>query len=237
MSQTERTSAAASARRMSSKPVIKREPSLLAIRTLWDTFAMKHGSRVVSLGVAAAVSCAQVGPYVWVDDYAPAAEVDPGGEYRIAPGDLLAVSVYHEEGMSTHERVRQDGKVSVPLLHDVQAAGLSPRTLAEQIQARLKEYINVPRVTVAVEETHPMTVPVLGEVAHPGQYPLERGAGVLAALAACGGLTEFAHRDRIFVLRRNPSPVRIRSTFEALSRGQGRAAPFRLPAGDVVVLE
>src|SRR5260370_6064152 len=137
----------------------------------------------------------------------------------------------------SHERVREEGKVALPLLHDVQAAGLSPRTLAEQIQARLKEYINVPRVTVAVEETHPMTVPVLGEVAHPGQYPLERGAGVLEALAAGGGLTEFAHRDRIFVLRRHPAPVRIRSTFEALSRGQGRAAAVRLAGRDPVVLD
>jgi polysaccharide export outer membrane protein len=88
-----------------------------------------------------------------------------------------------------------------------------------------------------VEETRPLTVPVLGEVAHPGQYALERGAGVLEALAAGGGLTEFAHRDRIFVLRRHPVQVRIRSTFEALSRGQGRAAAFRLESGDVVVVE
>jgi polysaccharide export outer membrane protein len=191
---------------------------------------------VVSVG-AAAVACAQVGPYVWVDDYPPPAGTAAGSEYLIAPGDLLAVHVYREEAMSTRERVRQDGKVSVPLLHDVQAAGLSPSTLAEQIQTRLKEFINVPRVTVAVEEVHPLVVPVLGEVAHPGQYNLEKGAGVLEALAAAGGLTEFAHRDRIFVLRREPSPVRVRYTFEALSRGQGRAAAFRLQAGDAVVVE
>jgi polysaccharide export outer membrane protein len=200
-------------------------------------FAMRHSSWVISLSVAATVSCARVGPYVWVDDYAPPAQVETGGDYQIATGDLLAVLVYHEEGMSTHARVRQDGKVSVPLLHDVQAAGLTPGMLAEQIQVRLKAYINVPRVTVVVEETRPLTVPVLGEVAHPGQYLLERGAGVLEALAAGGGLTEFAHRDRIFVLRRHPTPVRIRSTFEALSRGQGRATAFRLQAGDVVVVE
>lgn len=198
---------------------------------------MKHGGWVLSIGVATAVSCAHVGPYVWVDDYAASAEGEGSGEYRIAPGDLLAVLVYREEGMSTHERVRQDGKLSIPLLHDVQAAGLTPRLLAEQIQTRLKEYINVPRVMVAVEEMRPLSVPVLGEVAHPGQFPLERGAGVLEALAAGGGLTEFAHRDRIFVLRRNSTPVRIRFTFEALSHGQGRAAAFRLQAGDVVVVE
>jgi polysaccharide biosynthesis/export protein len=189
------------------------------------------------IGALAAVSCAHVGSYVWVDDYKTAAEAEGGGEYLIAPGDLLAVHVYREDAMSTRERVRQDGKVSVPLLHDVQAAGLTPRQLAEQIQVRLKEFINVPRVTVAVEETRPLTVPVLGEVAHPGQYPLERGAGVLEALAASGGFTDYAHRDRIFVLRRDQTLSRIRFTFEALSRGQGRAAAFRLRAGDAVVVE
>src|SRR5256885_2432906 len=84
-------------------------------------------------------------------------------------------------------RVRQDGKVSVPLVHDVQAAGLSPSMLAEQIQTRLKEYLNVPRVTVAVEEIRPLTVPVVGEVSHPGQYNLDKGGGVIEALAAAGG--------------------------------------------------
>jgi len=195
---------------------------------------MNCGALVSAL---AAVSCAHVGSYVWVDDYKPAADAEGGGEYRIAPGDLLAVHVYREDAMSTRERVRQDGKVSVPLLHDVQAAGLTPRQLAEQIQVRLKEFINIPRVTVAVEETRPLTVPVLGEVARPGQYPLERGAGVLEALAAAGGFTDYAHRDRIFVLRRDQRLSRIRCTFEALSRGQGRAAAFRLQAGDAVVVE
>jgi polysaccharide export outer membrane protein len=198
---------------------------------------MKLNWRVISLGLAALVSCAGVGPYVWVDDYPAPANAGAGHDYQIAPGDVLSVIVYRQEGMSTRERVRQDGKVSLPLLRDVQAAGLSPSALADEIQNRLKNYINVPVVTVAVEESRPLAVPVLGEVIHPGQYNVDRDAGVLDALAAAGGFTEFAHRDRIFVLRRQPQLVRIRSTFEALSRGQGRAITFRLQAGDVVVVE
>jgi polysaccharide export outer membrane protein len=147
------------------------------------------------------------------------------------------VVVYRQEGMTSRERVREDGKVSLPLIRDVQAAGLTTSELSEQIQNRLKDYINVPAVTVAVVETRPLVVPVLGEVAHPGQYTMEKGAGVLDALAAAGGFTEFAHRDRIFVLRRQPKLTRIRTTFEALSRGQGRAGALRLQAGDVVVVE
>jgi len=133
--------------------------------------------------------------------------------------------------------VRQDGKVSLPLLGDVQAAGLTPGELAMQLQEALKRYINYPNVTVAVAETRPLVVPVVGEVAKPGQYMLEKGAGVLEALAAAGGFTDFAHRDRIFVLRREPKLVRIRFTFEALSRGQGQATALQLQAGDVVVVE
>jgi len=202
---------------------------------VWKNFVMNPSRRAMSLGVAALFSCARIGPYLWVDDYAPPA-ADPGG-YRIAVGDVLSVVVYRQEGMSAREKVRQDGKVSLPLLRDVQAAGFSPSELAQQIQDRLKDYINVPVVTVAVAETRPLVVPVLGEVAKPGQFTLEKGAGVLDALAAGGGFTEFAHRDRIFVLRREPRLVRIRFTFEALSRGQGRATALQLQAGDVVVVE
>jgi polysaccharide export outer membrane protein len=201
---------------------------------MWNTSVMRL-STWVWCGLAAA--CAQVGPYVWIDDYSPPAEHDRAEDYRIAPGDLLSVTVYRQEGVSVRERVRQDGKVSIPLLRDVQAAGFTPSVLAQRIQTALKDFINVPVVTVAVVETHPLTVPVLGEVGHPGQYTLEKGAGVLDALAAAGGFTEFAHRDRIFVLRRQPVPVRIRATFEDLSRGQGRAVAFRLQPGDAVVVE
>jgi polysaccharide export outer membrane protein len=198
---------------------------------------MKLGRCVRSLGLAAALSCSHVGPFVWVNDYAAPADAEAGREYQIAPGDLLSVRVYLQEGMTTRERVRHDGRISLPMIGDVQAAGRSPSVLAEQIQSRLKAYINKPVVTVTVEETRPLAVPVLGEVARPGQYNLEKGAGVLDALAAAGGFTDFAHRDRIFVLRRQPALVRIRFTFEELSRGQGRAIAFRLQPGDAVVVE
>jgi polysaccharide biosynthesis/export protein len=181
-------------------------------------------------------SCAPVGRYVWVDEYAEPPQVGPG-DYQIGPGDLLAIRVYGHDAISTRERVRQDGKISVPLLGDVQAAGLSPGKLGEDLKSRLKDFLSAPFVTVGVEEIRPLAVPVLGEVNRPGQYTLEKGSGVLEALAAAGGLTDMAHRDRIFVLRKNPSAVRIRLSFEALSRGQGRASAFRLQPADSVVVE
>lgn len=182
-------------------------------------------------------ACASVGPFVWADEYL-AREEAAGAAYRIAPGDLLAVRVYNQEAMSARERVRGDGMVSLPLLRDVQAAGLAPNALAEIVQERLKQYINQPVVTVAVQESRPVVVPVLGEVARQGNFPLDNGATVLDALAAAGGLNDFAHRDRLFLLRREDGKLlRIRCTFEALSRGQGRASELRLRPGDTVVVE
>lgn len=200
---------------------------------------MTNSSRLLLLGMMGLLlSCAATGPFIWADDYVPPSEpAEPGAGYRIAPGDLISVNVYSQEGISARERVRADGMISLPLLRDVRAAGLTPNALAEQVQARLKDFINKPVVSVAVTEPSRLSIPVIGEVTHPGQYALENGAGVLEALAAAGGLNEVASRDRIFVLRREPSFVRIRCSYEALSHGQGRAAVLRLRHGDSIVVD
>ncbi len=166
--------------------------------------------------------------------------VNVEGEYVIAPGDVLLVRVFQQEAMSARVKVRADGKVSLPLLNDVEVAGKSPPVLAIELQSRLKGFINTPVVTVSLEETRPVQVSVLGEVSKAGVVILEGGSGVLQALAAAGGLTPFAHRDGIFVLRKvpgKPTPKRIRFTWEVLSQGEGPAARFVLLPGDAVVAE
>jgi polysaccharide biosynthesis/export protein len=174
--------------------------------------------------------------YIWVDDLMPT-RITPVGEYTIGYGDAISVRVYNQDNMSARVRVRNDGKVSLPFLNDVEAAGKSPTQLAQDIQTRLREYIVNPMVTVVLEETRPLSISVLGEVIKPGVYPLESGAGVLQAIASAGGATDFARRDRVFVLRKMPEPMRIRFTYEALVSGQGKAAGFDLRPGDVVVVE
>ncbi len=175
---------------------------------------------------------------MWVDDLP---EAPAEAAYLIAPGDVLNVRVFQQEAISTpRARVRQDGKVSLPLLNDVQAAGLAPEALAAQIQARLKSFINNPVVNVSVEESRPVSVSVLGEVSRPGVVSLDSGAGVLHALAAAGGFNEFSRREAIFVLRHiagRATPLRIRFSYEALVRAEGKAPTFALAAGDVVVVE
>ena len=177
------------------------------------------------------------GVFLSADEYVAPAVND--GEYIIRPGDMLNVRVFQQENMSARSRVRNDGKISLPFLNDVTAAGFTPVVLGGQLQTRLKDFINNPVVTVSLEEVRQLSISVLGQVPHPGIYPLEVGAGVLQALAAAGGLTLFADRD-IFVMRMMPfgeKPLRIRFEYEKLVKAEGKAAGFLLRSGDTVIVE
>jgi polysaccharide export outer membrane protein len=197
-------------------------------------------SRVaLALACLALSACKTPAPYVWVD--ALPAQAEPADkEYVIQPGDQLAVRVWGQESMSARARVRPDGRISLPFLDDVEAAGLTPSALGKRIQARLKEFVVNPVVTVSLEDLRPVAVSVLGEVTRPGQYQLDQGAGVLPALAAAGGMTPFADKDGIYVIRKRKGagdPERIRFTYQALTGARGPAATFRLQGGDVVVVD
>ena len=180
--------------------------------------------------------CASSKGAIDVEQFKDANESAPR-EYVIRVSDLLSVQVYSDEKASGRTRVRSDGRISLPLINDVDAAGKTPVKLAADIEAGLKSLIVNPRVTVSVEESSPLLISVIGEVTKPGSQPLTNDAGVADALAAAGGLTPYAHKDRIFVVRTRPQPVRIHFTYEAVTRSVGPASLFRLRAGDVVVVE
>lgn len=178
------------------------------------------------------------GAFIPVSDF----EAPDTGEYLVLPGDVLQVRVFQQEAMSARVKVRADGKVSLPFVNEVQVTGKAPAIIAAELQVKLKDFVNTPVVTVSLEETRPLTVSVVGEVVRPGTVTLELGAGVLQALAGAGGLTDFAQRDGLFVLRTvvrdgRPQQVRVRLTWDELTRGVGKAARFGLLAGDVVVAE
>jgi len=185
-----------------------------------------------ALAVATGAGCADA-PYVWIDRLP---EQPAANDYVIAPGDLVNVRVLNQDTMSTRTRVRNDGKIALPLVGELDLHGKAPAEASRELAARLKEFVVSPVVTVTVEETRPTSVSVLGEVTRPGVYTLEGSAGVLQALAAAGGLTEYAGRDAIYVVRSAPSP-RVRFTFSGLAQGDKRATAFRLRAGDVVIVE
>jgi polysaccharide export outer membrane protein len=158
----------------------------------------------------------------------------------IQTGDAISVRVWGQDNLSSRSKVRPDGKISLPFVPEVQAAGVTPAVLSKKIQASLKDLLVNPVVTVTLDEPRPLQVSVLGEVVRPGSFLLDQSAGVLQAIAAASGMTPFASKDAIMVIRQRPeggSPQRIRFSYEALTQVKGRASAFRLQGGDVVVVE
>lgn len=188
--------------------------------------------------LAASLSCGHSEPYLWASDLPPAS-AHAGVAYVIQPGDLLGIRLLDQEAMTARSHVRTDGRISFALLGEVEAAGKRPIELSREIEdsLRLHKYFNDPHVVVDVEEERPSSVLVFGEVAHPGSIVLGRGTGVLQVLLNAGGLTEFADRNRIFVIRKGVVPSRIRFRFKDLLDVESPAAQFRLTAEDIVQVE
>jgi polysaccharide export outer membrane protein len=165
---------------------------------------------------------------------------DAGGRdiaYRIGPEDVLKINVWENEALNVSVPVRPDGRISLPLLNDVQAAGLTPLELRERLTARLAEYVDSPEVVVIVSEVHSFKVSVLGEVERPGRYELGSRVTVLDVLALAGGFTDFAKRSRIGVLRDDGSGSRyLRFDYDEAASGHRRQANFTLQPGDIVVV-
>lgn len=182
----------------------------------------------------AAGGCGGSGTYVWFDKYPAEPE---SSEYTMNPGDVVNLRVFGHDDMNVKEKIRADGRIAVPLIGEVEAAGKHPAELRAELEARLKEYIVSPNVLVTIEDSRPITVVLLGEVTRPGTYALQPDGNLAEALAAAGGLTEFASRDGIYVVRRRPSAVRIRFTYDAVSRNEQYAGGFRLHPDDLVVVE
>lgn len=157
-------------------------------------------------------------------------------DYRIGPEDVLDIAVWNNTAISRTVPVRPDGKISVPLVNDVQAAGLTPMELRDVLMKELVEYIPAPEVSVIVREVRSFKVSVIGEVRKPGRYELKSGATVLDVLAMAEGFTEFAARSRVVVLRHEGgSAQRIPFSYNRVVSGDG-VANFFLRPGDIVVV-
>jgi polysaccharide export outer membrane protein len=166
---------------------------------------------------------------------AQSAGEDPA--YKIGPQDVLKIDVWKEEQLTRTVPVRPDGKITLPLLNDVQAVGLTPMELAGVISDQLKKFINGPQVTVSVTEINSRRVYVNGEVTKAGAYALLPHMTVLQALSSSGGFTQFARIKNIYVLR-TESGEQIKMPFnykEAVS-GKNVAQNIELQPGDVIVV-
>jgi polysaccharide biosynthesis/export protein len=160
---------------------------------------------------------------------------DPG--YRIGAEDVLQVSVWNNEVMSRTAPVRPDGKISLPLLNDIQAAGMTPMELRERLMQRLTEYMPHPEVSVVVTEVRSFKVAVIGQVPKPDRYELRSAATVMDVLAMAGGFTDYASRSRIVVIRSSGDRTeRIPFDYEKVRSGDPSQVNLRLRPGDIVLV-
>ena len=154
--------------------------------------------------------------------------------YRIGPEDMLQISVWKNEPMSRAVPVRPDGKISLPLLNDVQAAGLTALELREVLAKKLAEYMPSPEVSVIVSDVQSFKVSVIGEVARPGRFELKSWTTVLDVLALAGGFTQFASRSRIVILR--PAATTMKRIPFNYNKLAGEQENFYLRNGDIVLV-
>jgi polysaccharide export outer membrane protein len=188
---------------------------------------------LVTISLATLAGCGGSGPYIWVQSMPAQAS---SSDVVIADGDVLTIRVFNQEPLSTKERVRSDGRISIPVIGEIVARGKRPAQLANEIQDRLKDIVKVPSVIVSFEQPTELKVSVVGEVRNSGVFQLEPGSNVLHALAAAGGLNDYADGDSVFLVRRSLSQ-RVRFRFADLRAADTKSVQFSLQSGDVVVVE
>lgn len=164
-------------------------------------------------------------------------EVVPPADYVIGAEDVLNVVIWREKDLSAEVMVRPDGKVSLPLLNDIQAAGLTPEQFRLQVTAAVAKFVAEPAVSVIVRTINSRKVYIMGEVAKPGPYPLVGPVTVLQLIALSGGLTEFADAKGISVMRtENGRPKRLSFNYRDVSRGKKLEQNVLLRPGDTVIV-
>ncbi len=159
-------------------------------------------------------------------------------DFIIGLEDILSVNVWREPDLSVKEvMVRPDGKISLPLIGDVQASGLTVKQLQEKITERLKEYVAAPTVAVAVLKIASQSVSIVGQVAKPGVYYLGSPMTVLELLAKAGGLTEYANKKKIAIVRKEGNQTRyFRFNYKEVAKGENLQQNITLKNGDVVIV-
>jgi len=202
---------------------------------------MRKWTNLVMLGLLlAAPLAAQEGSSATAkkpgDERPAPATADP--EYVIGAEDVLDISVWKEPDVSRVVPVRPDGKISLPLLNDVQAAGLTPMQLAMSVTERLRKFMQVePQVTVIVTAINSRRIHIVGEVGRAGTYPMLPNMTVLQALSGAGGFTQFAKQKNIYVLRNeNGKQVKFPFNYKDVIKGKRPEQDIVLKPGDTIVV-
>lgn len=179
-----------------------------------------------------APSAAGVGPAT-----RPAQEVGPPADYVIGADDILTVRVWQDERMSGDVVVRPDGMVTLALVNDVKAAGLTPEQFRDAVIEAATKFVREPTVDVVVKQINSRRVFLTGEVAKPGAYPLSSRMTVMQAIALAGGLTEYANRTRVTILRtEGGKTVLLRVNYRDILNGRNLHQNYELKVGDLVTV-
>ena len=159
-------------------------------------------------------------------------------DYVIGTEDVLAVNIWKEPEISRTVPVRPDWKITIPLVGDIQASGLTPKKLQDNIALGLRSYVASPEVTVIVQEVKSLKFNIVGQIARPGSYPLSQPMTVLDAIAVSGGLKDFAKGSHIYVLRAdsNKSQMRLSFDYKQVIKGKKLAENVELRPGDTIVV-
>jgi len=157
------------------------------------------------------------------------------GTYKIGVGDVLHITVWEEPQFTETAVVRPDGKISVPLVSDVDVSGQTPEAVQESLTEKLNKLVHKPRVTVVVQEIHSRMVFITGEVQRPGAYPLMEAMNVVQLVARSGGLTDFAKQKKVYVLRA-ANGARVNVNLQKVLKGDAPEQNVELVPGDTVVV-
>ena len=168
----------------------------------------------------------------------PAAGVRSDASYVIGADDVLSISVWKEPDITRPVTVRSDGKISLPLVGELQAAGRTPSELEKEITAALRSYIAEPQVSVMVQEANSQKFNILGQVAKPGSYPLTSRISIVDAIADAGGFKDFAKKKSVYVIRQdgNGNSTRIPFNYEKFIKGKNAAQNIYLKPHDTIIV-
>ena len=156
--------------------------------------------------------------------------------YEIGVGDVILVSVLDRSQFDSKVVVRPDGKISLPLISEIAVAGMTPVSAEQLLSERLAVFVKHPVVTVSVLEIHSRVVYISGEVLRPGAYALADTIDVVQLVSRAGGMTAYAKKDRLLVLRAGPAGTRVKVNYKKILRGQNLEDNVRLNSGDTVVV-
>ncbi len=173
-----------------------------------------------------------------IRDLIPPESAKEPQEYIIGPEDIIEVSVWRNDALSKVVTVRPDGKISLPLIGDIQASGSTASQLRDEIVKRLKVYQESPTVSVILQQVNSLNIYIIGEVAKPGQYRLKSNTTLLQAIAIAGGFTQWASKNNIVVLRNNPGSgeERIRIRYDDIISGRDKKGNILLHSGDTIIV-